>query len=246
MFNLSKLWKTKIENSLFEELKTDFHSHLIPGIDDGAKSIDDSLNLIKGLLKLGFKKIITTPHIYSDIYFNTSEVILNGLEIVKTAIKKEGLDVEFHAAAEYYIDQHFEELLQKGDLLPVFGKHVLVEISFYQAPPNLEDVIFNMRTRGYIPILAHPERYVYFGLDLSKYERLKDLGCKLQVNLLSLTGRYGQDVQKIAMKLINKGMVEYLATDLHNKDQLEELKTLAYSNTMSKLMKKHQFANYNL
>ena len=241
MFGIFK--KRKIDHSVLHHLKTDFHSHLIPGIDDGAKTIDDSIDLIKGLMNLGITKIITTPHVYYEIYPNTKEIILAGLEKVRKRIREEQLEIELSAAAEYFIDPHFEELLAKKELLPVFENHVLVETSFFQAPPNLEEVIFSMRTKNYIPILAHPERYTHYHQQLAKYERLKSLGCLFQANLLSLSGRYGPQVQKAMESLLKNDMIDYLSSDLHNKDQLQELNQLAYSRILQKWIQKRKFKN---
>lgn len=239
-------FKKKPKKSLLSSLKVDFHSHLIPGIDDGAKTMEETITMVKGLMELGIEKIITTPHIYSEYYPNSSEIILEGLEDVRTVLKEKSMDVTFNAAAEYFIDQHFESLLSEKKLLKVFGNFVLVEISFYQAPPNLENIIFNMRTKAYNPILAHPERYSFFNNNLNRYQRLKDLGCSFQVNLLSLSGYYGSAVQKTAELLLKNGMADYLSSDLHNIDQLEILEELAYSRTLLKWIEKYEFQNVSL
>ncbi len=227
-------------------VRVDMHSHLIPGIDDGAKNVEESLLLIRHLIELGFQKIITTPHIYSELYPNDRASIFQGLSIVKKAVEAKQLPIEIEAAAEYFMDDHFEELLQKKELLPLHKDLVLVEMSFMGPPPKAEDYIFNMRMQGYRPIMAHPERYSYLGSSLSKYERLKDLGCYLQLNLLSLNGHYGSSTQKVAEKLLKAGMIDFLGTDLHNPVHADELQELFQSRTFKKLMQGHTFKNEGL
>src|SRR5574338_1415708 len=144
----------------FSILGTDMHSHLIPAIDDGARDIVDSLELIKGMMDLGFKKLITTPHILWDMYKNTPETIFSGLERLKKAVQLEGLSVEVQAAAEYFLDDHMGELLNKKEpLLPVSGKMILVEFSMAFPSFSIKNILFDMQMQGYQPILAHPERY---------------------------------------------------------------------------------------
>lgn len=221
----------------------DMHSHLIPGIDDGVKTVEESITLIKRMVKLGYKKIITTPHVYHELYPNNTFTILQGLEAVKLALTKQKVPVDFCAAAEYFMDEHFEELLRRKELLTIKDDFVLVEMSFIAPPPKLEHYIFNLCTKGYQPILAHPERYSFLGSVLSKYERLKDLGCYFQVNLLSLQGHYGSTIQKTAERLLRAGMVDFLGTDLHNEGHINSIEDFLYSRTMKKISEKYTFKN---
>ncbi len=208
----------------FSCLGVDFHSHLVPGIDDGAKTMDESLELLRGLYELGYTHVVTTPHINSAFYPNDRTTILAGLEQLQAAVLAAGIPIELGGAAEYYIDEHFENLLHQEALLPVFDDWVLVETSFFGAPPNLHELLFRMQTKGYRPILAHPERYAYLAVgDLRPYRELRERGCRLQVNLLSLNGHYGPQVQKTAEQLLRAGLVDYLCTDLHHQHHLQEL-----------------------
>jgi len=197
-------------------VKTDMHSHFIPGIDDGVKTIEESMQLIRGMKELGYQKIITTPHIMSDYYKNTPEIISEGLEKVKAELKRNNINIEIEAAAEYYLDYEFEEKLKSKNILTLSGKYVLVEISFLNPPGNLEATIFNLIVVGYKPILAHPERYPFWHGDFEKYQRIKDMGALLQLNILSLTDYYSEEVRKTAEKLIDSGMIDLLGTDMHN------------------------------
>jgi protein-tyrosine phosphatase len=162
------------ETASWSVLGADMHSHMIPGIDDGAKTMDDSLNLLRSLAALGYKTVITTPHIMIDYYPNTAEKILSGLKDVQQALVDNNIDLTLRAAAEYYIDDHFVQLLESEPLLTIYKKEVLVEFSMMYEPPMLADVLFNMQMKGYRPIIAHPERYLFFHRDLSRYQELKD------------------------------------------------------------------------
>jgi protein-tyrosine phosphatase len=195
----------------------DMHSHLLPGIDDGAPTLEDSMQLILHLQELGYRKFITTPHIFWDMYKNTPEIILGKLELVRAELVKRNINVEIQAAAEYYCDEHFEKQLENGQLL-TFGqkKYVLFEISFAAENVNLGRAIFNMRLAGYTPILAHPERYEYWHRDFSRYQSMIDKDVLLQLNINSLTGQYGPDTRRISERLIDQGMISFVGTDCHH------------------------------
>ncbi|MBR9832648.1 tyrosine-protein phosphatase [Acidiluteibacter ferrifornacis] len=223
----SKLFKKKeklIEPADLSVLQTDFHSHIIPGIDDGAQTIEDSIDLIKGLMELGFKKIITTPHCMVDYYRNTPEIINEGLAKVQAEIKKQNLNVVLEAAAEYYVDDDFERKINAGEILTFGNNYVLFELPFLSEPPNLAQVVFSLQSMGYRPILAHPERYGFYYNDFEKYQDFVDRGVYLQVNLMSLMGHYSPETKKVAEKLIERGLVSFIGSDLHNVRQLELLK----------------------
>lgn len=246
MFSFFKKNKKDAKDA-YRQLKVDMHSHLIPGIDDGSKSLEESISLLRQLIELGYKKVITTPHIYYELYPNSSEIILNGLSNLKSAVKKEGLNIEVDAAAEYFMDDHFEILLEKDDILTIGStKMVLVEMSFFAAPPKLYDYLFRLQTKGYQPLLAHPERYSFYNNDIKKYEELKDRGCLFQINLPSLQGHYGKSVQKMAEKLLKTNLVEFMGTDLHNTFHMEALEELGKSKYLENLLSKHTFRNTDL
>lgn len=212
-------------------LNTDLHSHFIPGIDDGSQSMKETLDLLQEMIGFGFKKVITTPHIMSDFYKNTPEIILGGLEKVRAAIKENNLDIEIEAAAEYYLDDFFEEKIKEGKLL-TFGKnYVLFELPFITEPPMLDSAIFEMQTNGYRPVLAHPERYSYWYNDFSKYQNMVDRGVLLQLNLNSLSGEYPPETKKMGERLIAENMITFLGSDCHNMNHVnmmhEAVKTQA-------------------
>ena len=224
------------------------HSHFIPGIDDGAKTIEDSVNLITAMHDFGYTKIITTPHIMGDNYKNTPEIILGGLENVKKAIAEKGLNIniELEAASEYYIDYDFEKKIENEKLL-TFGKnYVLVEVSYLNAPENLYNIIFQMQIKGYKVVLAHPERYNYWHDDFEMYESFIDRGVHLQVNINSLTGYYSAETKLIAEELIDKNMISFIGSDCHRMDHIEVIKKAVYEKHFEKLLGSGKLLNNTL
>lgn len=243
IFSKNKELKEPIDFGL---IGTDIHSHLIPGIDDGSKSIDDSIKMIQGLMKFGYKKIITTPHIMSDMYPNTKEIITKGYERLKIELENRNIDVEFEVASEYFLDEHFIELIEKGDLMTFGDDMVLFELPFGQEPMDLNKTIFDMQMAGYIPVIAHPERYDYFHKNFSRYESLYQKDVILQVNINSLSGQYSNEVQKIAEKLIDRGLVKILGTDMHHQGHFELMKKAALNPFISKLVNSGRLLNKTL
>jgi protein-tyrosine phosphatase len=202
------------------------HSHLIPGIDDGAPDQETSLQLITGLMDLGYKKIITTPHVNGDVFRNTPAIIGDGQAAVRRALQREGIIVEFRAAAEYLMDDEFTKtLLTDGSFLTLKDNLILVELSFVVAALNLKDMLFQLQLKGYQPVLAHPERYLYFAGNKAWYDQLRDSGCYFQLNLLSFAGHYGREARDLALYLVKKGYVEFLGTDLHHPRHLDLLRS---------------------
>jgi protein-tyrosine phosphatase len=227
----------------FSRIGVDMHSHLIPGIDDGAKTIEDSLVLIKGLQDLGFSKIITTPHIYKEHYPNTKEIIGEGLYKVNEALKGANNPIEIEASAEYFMDDHFEGLITENDIRPLQGKYVLVEMSFFGAPPKLEEYIFKIQLKGYTPILAHPERYLFFHKEYERFSELKETGILFQINASSIAGYYGKPVRQITEKLLKDKLVDLIGTDMHHKGHLEYLKTNIKNKEFQQILSKYEFQN---
>lgn len=197
-------------------LKTDIHSHLIPGIDDGAATPEDSISMILQLQEMGFEAVITTPHIKSDYYPNDSETILSGLEKLNNELCKRGIHMPVSAAAEYYVDERFMELLDKKDLLTVHKNEVLIEFSFVFEPMRLSEILFQIQAKGYKPILAHPERYNYYQKNPEIFQLLKERGCYLQLNALSMTGYYGKTVKETAERLLAGQLYDYCGSDMHH------------------------------
>jgi len=222
----------------------DIHSHLIPAIDDGARDMDTSIALIKELKGLGFKKLVTTPHI-SDLYPNNSEIILRGFNLLKEEIVRQKIDIELEVAAEYYIDEHFEELLVKDDIL-YFGeeRYILIEFSFFTPPHNIENLIYDIILKGYIPILAHPERYRYWHHNFNKYRELKELGLLFQVNLNSIRG--DMEIQNVVAKFIKHGLVDFIGSDTHHMKHIKILKKSLKDSFYKKIFKTNNILNSSI
>ncbi|MGS2739011.1 tyrosine-protein phosphatase [Sinomicrobium sp. M5D2P17] len=213
--------KTVYLKDLFEGDHVDIHSHLLPGIDDGARDLEDTKKLARGFTDLGITRIITTPHIIQGVWPNTSEIILRKKEEVLPIFKNS--NISFHAAAEYLMDESFRELVKKGDILCLKDNYVLVEMSYINPPISLFDILFDLQVAGYTPVLAHPERYMFYHENFEMYHKLKKAGCLLQLNLLSLTAYYGKEIHKVAAKLLKQGMLDFIGTDAHNTRHLERL-----------------------
>lgn len=236
-------WKKPAVDQL-SFLRTDIHSHLLPGIDDGSTEMEKTINYIEALSKLGYKKFITTPHVKAGIFPNTPEIINGALKEVKEALKTKNIEIEIEAAAEYLLDEDFENILKRKEILS-FGskKYVLIEMSFIAPPPNLHEIIFNLKTNGYAPIMAHPERYPYWWEDLYLPTKLKDAGCLLQLNLLSLTGYYGKKTKQVALKLLEGDLIDFVGTDLHHDRHLSDIQLLTKDSKLMKLLKNKVFLN---
>ena len=247
MFKFFSRSKSKGEKIDYSVLNTDMHSHLLPGIDDGAQDMETSLELIRGMKELGYHKLITTPHIIWDMYRNTPAIINEKLELVRKAVKKEAIDVEIYAAAEYFLDEHVEELLKKKEpLLTISGNKVLTEFSMAFPSLNTKDILFEMQMQGYQPIIAHPERYIYLQQNKEFYRELKDIGCLFQLNILALGGHYGRAVKDLAEYLLNNGFYDMVGTDLHNFHHLEDLQHAEMTAALKKAIESGQISNKDL
>ena len=201
--------------------KTDIHSHLIPGIDDGAQNMDESIAMLAKFESLGYKKVVTTPHIMSDYFKNDSNTILDGLSRLNEVKDKLNLKIEVEAAAEYYYDETLLERLNKNEKLLTFGdNYVLFEFSFHTEPPEPEKLFFELLTKGYKPVLAHFERYLFLKGNIDRVFKWREKGVNIQLNLNSLTGHYGPQIKEQARALIDAEQVDFVGTDCHRMDHL--------------------------
>lgn len=241
---LNWLFNKKIsKKTSLSHIGLDLHSHLIPGIDDGVETIEQSVEMLSRMQALGIKKAVTTPHVMWDCYKNTPEIILKGLEEVRIAAHNAGLTIQVDAAAEYFIDEHFTEMLSKGEqILTLPDNRVLVELPYSTPLINTSETLFYIIEKGYRPVLAHPERYTYYHSDPSIYKRLCDQGCELQVNALSLGNYYGENVYKMAIYLLKHGLITFLGTDAHRLQHLDLLDQCDVEGWLSK----YNFQNENI
>ena len=213
------LFKKKTEDNVtglnYSSIVVDMHSHVLPGIDDGAQNVEQSIILVKKMMALGIKKIIATPHIMADYYRNTPETINGALNLLKEELNKQGINIPVEAAAEHYFDETLETRINKRALMTMGDNYALFEYSFISPPPNAYTVIQKMiEWGGYKPILAHPERYAYMSVDA--INDLRSWGCNMQINTISLTGYYGKDVKKRAENMIDNNLVDFISSDMHH------------------------------
>ena len=210
IFNLFKSKPTLKE--LIPKGFVDIHSHILPEIDDGPKDVNQSIELIKEMKKLGFAKIIGTPHTYPGLYENSIESIKGAY---KKVIEKGIKDIDIDFSSEYMLDNTIIEKVRNKKILSLKDNYVLVEMSFISKPIGLYELIYEMKVNGYLPVLAHPERYLFMeGLD--EYNKLKKFGCLFQANLLSFTNHYGKRVNDRLNKLISKNLIDFVGSDIHN------------------------------
>lgn len=206
------------------DLTTDIHSHILPGIDDGAQDMETSLALLRGLESLGLKSVWLTPHVKENVFPNTFESVTAAFDKFRQDIAGAGIGLTLNVAAEYYMGPRFLDLLASGaKLLTIKDKYILVEVSMQQEPLFIFETMYEIAGRGYVPILAHPERYKYYYGREDVFAKLRRQGCKFQINLLSVAGYYGRDVRSAAMKLLKSGYYDFTGTDIHNARHLEFL-----------------------
>lgn len=227
-------------------VRADMHSHLAAGIDDGAQTVEDALALIRQMYGMGYRHFITTPHIFTGVHNNTAETIRAAAEKVHAALAAEMPDVTYSAAAEYYLDEHFEKLIEDREVM-TFGKNfVLFELSFAAEQASLARAIFHMQLNGYRPVLAHPERYEYWHGNFSKYEAMADKDVLLQLNITSLSGHYGPGVRKISERLIDAGLISLLGSDCHHMGHIELMQVARSCRPLHKLLESGQLINIQL
>ena len=241
---LFSIFKKQVSDPLdLALIGVDMHSHLIPGIDDGSKNMDETIAMLAKFEHLGYRKVITTPHIMSEVYNNTPEIILKGLEEVRAEVKKHGLKIQIDAAAEYYFDDYLVDLVKKREVMTFGDQYVLVEFSFHTPPVYDDTLFFEMQMARYKPVLAHFERYPYFHGSTEKAKEYRDKGACIQVNINSLTGNYGPEVRKQAEKLIDQNLVDFIGSDCHRMQHLVTMEanlTLPYIAKLSSLSLKNQ------
>ena len=226
--------------------ETDLHSHLIPGIDDGSKNMDESLEMLRAMQDLGYRRVITTPHVMSDAYQNSTRMIVNGLRLLREAALSEGIKIEIEAAAEYYMDEELIARLERKDILTIGGEYLLFETSYISKPLNFEEIVYEIQARGYKALLAHPERYRYITDPQKEFEEMKELGIFLQLDINSLGGYYGKQAKKHALVLSESGLIDFLGSDVHRIRQVGFLEKVFASPEYHTLLEKNTIRNDRL
>ena len=213
--------------AMFPENFVDIHSHFLPAIDDGSKNMEESVALLRRMQGYGINSVICTPHVMESVWENTSETIQQKLNALNAHLKSiEFTDISVRAAAEYMLDSNFNRLLKAEKLRTLKDNIILVEMSYLNAPIDLYETLFNIQIAGYKPILAHPERYLFFHNHYEEYKKLKEAGCLFQLNLLSLSPYYGKNVQAMAFKLLKDHFIDFVGSDTHSHKHLDFLETI--------------------
>jgi protein-tyrosine phosphatase len=231
------LWSKKQDKAI-PTLLVDMHSHLLPGIDDGVEDLEQALLTIKELVNLGYERLISTPHVMSGVYNNDAALILKKRDEVRAYAAEHDVHVQLDASAEYFLDEVFMDMIKnkKDSLLPFGSNYILIETSFMYSSPFLDEAVFLLQASGFKPILAHPERYIYLHDNWERYCELHQKGLLFQLNLSSLTGYYSPAVKKIARKLIDAGMVNFVGTDCHGRRHIPVLEKARKDEYYSKAM----------
>jgi len=224
----------------------DIHNHILPGIDDGSPSVEESLILVKGLKELGIHNSVSTPHVMAGVHNNTPQTIKSAHAELNDHLKANSLDFKLNFSAEYMIDDQIQEWIQADNLCLIADKYMLVEMSYLSESKALFSVIKDIQDRGYQPILAHPERYNYFHNNFKIFEEIKQAGCHLQLNLLSISKYYGENVKTCALTLIRAGMYDFVGTDMHHTRHLEALKTVVAKYDIQELLRGNPIKNSKL
>lgn len=214
---------------------TDIHCHVIPGIDDGSPDINTSIELIERMQSWGITRIIATPHVTQASFENTPEIMSEALASLKKELESRGNNINITHSAEYRIDEQFLSHLKEEIIVPMPSNYILVENSFIQEPWNLDQLLFDLKVKGYKPILAHPERYLYYHSKRDRYKAIHNTGTKFQVNLLSIAGYYSKDEKRVALELINNGLVDFIGTDLHNHNHADAIESYIHSREYRKI-----------
>jgi len=227
------------------EWPVDMHSHLVPGVDDGCKTVEESLAVLRYMRETGVKKWITTPHIFYEYYRNDASTIEAGYQELRNhlAEKKEEFEISF--AAEYYFDEHLVKMISEKPLLTFGNQYLLVETNMLAEPHGLNEFIFQAGLKGYTIILAHPERYSYLLGNFKRLEELKDRGVLLQVNMLSYSGFYSIPTMKMAREMTDLGLIDFLGSDCHNIHQASLIREISGDKYFRKALSS-KLLNYSL
>jgi protein-tyrosine phosphatase len=231
------LFQKKQVRSPFAAIGVDMHSHVLPGLDDGADSLDRSLEMVAAFMQLGYRKLIMTPHIMGDFYKNNPTNIQEKLALLQAAVQQKGWDIDLACAAEYYLDEWFlEKVTGPAPLLTFGGKYVLFETSYINEPLNFREAVFVLKSAGYQPVLAHPERYTYLYNRFEELLRMRETGVLFQLNLNSLTGYYSEAARRVAEKLVDQKLVDFVGSDAHHARHLHTLTKTAASAYFKKVL----------
>ncbi len=240
---LKQLFSKKTPTFSLQSLEVDLHSHFVPGIDDGAKTLEDSIGMLWKMTELGYKKCIITPHVKKDVFDNTSETILTAYKKLTEEVTRINLPIELAISAEYFLDEHLFEKVNNNDVLLINQQYLLFELAFRTPPNQLNEFIFLCQSKGIKPIIAHFERYEYFHGSLNEAKDLKNRSVLIQVNLNSFSGHYGPAIKKQALQLLDEDLIDILGTDGHRIEHLQLLEKQIETKLFQKILSKNYLNN---
>ena len=234
MFNI---FHRKKENSqLF--YSTDVHCHILPGVDHGSQDVEQSIEMLRAERDMGITRVILTSHVTAETFENTPDTLRPAFEILKQAVAEtEDIShMKLYLSAEYRMDEFWDKQYTLGNQIAMPGNYILMENSFHQELLGLDELLFDLKVKGYKPILAHPERYIYYAQRKQRLEQLHNTGTKFQVNLLSLAGYFGQHCRETALWLVKHGMVDMLGSDMHGMEHVKVIQDYINSKEWRKLV----------
>jgi len=234
MFNI--FHRKKENNQLF--YNTDVHCHILPGVDHGSQDVEQSIEMLRAERDMGITRVILTSHVTAETFENTPDTLRPAFEILKQAVAEtEDIShMKLYLSAEYRMDEFWDKQYTLGNQIAMPGNYILMENSFHQELLGLDELLFDLKVKGYKPILAHPERYIYYAQRKQRLEQLHNTGTKFQVNLLSLAGYFGQHCRETALWLVKHGMVDMLGSDMHGMEHVKVIQDYINSKEWRKLV----------
>lgn len=234
MFNI--FHRKKENNQLF--YNTDVHCHILPGVDHGSQDVEQSIEMLRAERDMGITRVILTSHVTAETFENTPDTLRPAFEILKQAVAEtEDIShMKLYLSAEYRMDEFWDKQYSLGNQIAMPGNYILMENSFHQELLGLDELLFDLKVKGYKPILAHPERYIYYAQRKQRLEQLHNTGTKFQVNLLSLAGYFGQHCRETALWLVKHGMVDMLGSDMHGMEHVKVIQDYINSKEWRKLV----------
>lgn len=227
--------KKPILKELIPQNAIDFHSHILYGLDDGAQNISDTQFLLESMADMGYTKLITSPHTTPLVWENTKENIIQRFEKVQQELPDLTRRLQLSVASEYLMDESFVHRFENESLLTIKDDYVLVEMSYINPPMSLYDILFKLISNGYQPVLAHPERYNFYKRDFDSFYKLKQAGCLFQLNLLSVTGYYGDGIAQVADRLLKEELYDFVSSDVHHHKHIAAFSTKVQVKNCDKL-----------
>lgn len=247
MFNIFKSKRKELSEDIdLSVLVTDIHSHFIPGIDDGSKSMEESIFLLKQMEEFGYKKVITTPHVYYNSFPEGIDILDQKVEELRRNAKFNGIKLQIEVGGEYLLDDDIKERIKNNQIKTFSDNYMLIEFPMTTEPMAYENWLFDLQLAGYNLVLAHPERFLYFYEDKKKYVSLKDRGILFQMNIGSLSGYYGPKVKEVAEYLIKENMIDLIGSDCHGQHHIDAMKSTLQSPLLKQLINSGKLINNKL